>query len=118
MIQIDPWLLVTVLIVYGFVFALAIKFKSGRKVWKIAFWLSLLLPIVVFISAYVSMTSGASSYPDPTRTEIQVGVFFYAVIIGITVSILCLPIWIILGIRAFRKQAGSKGKDVRIEKDG
>ena len=102
MIQVDPWLLLTTLGIYGVVLALAFRLRLTRKIWKTAFWLSFLIPISVVISAYVSMQLGSSSYPDPTRTEIQVGMFFYAVGIGVVVSILCLPIWIVLGIKAFR----------------
>lgn len=48
------------------------------------------------------IAAGASSYSDPTRTEIQAFGFIIAIFIGIGVLVLCMPGWIILGIKAFK----------------
>jgi len=102
LIQIEPWLIVPILIIIvGYVLVLRLRLSKAK--WKIAFWLSFLPPVVAFFIAYILLTSGASSYPDPTRTEIQVFSFFYAAVPGILLSIVLTPMWIILGIKAFRK---------------
>ena len=78
---------------------------------KIAFFASFLLPVVICIAAFMLMNAGASEYTNPTRAEISLAAFLYTVIIGIVVTIICIPVWIMLGIKAFRKQAENKVED-------
>ena len=108
MISINPWLIVTVIVIYIIILVLVLRSKSGKKVWKISFFLSLLIPVIVFFLSYTSGVSEGPSNPFTPRGEWEFAVFFGAAINTIGALIFCLPVWVILGFMAFRKSDSDK----------
>ena len=81
--------------------------RMTKNKWKLSFWLSLLIPCVVFI---LTIVYGQKAEPpsNMNRSEYGLAAFICAAFYGIVVSALCLPLWVRLKRKAFKKTDEAK----------
>jgi len=78
-----------------------------KKKWKLAFWLSLLIPGVVFILTIV-LGLKTETHSNMNRSEYELCVFIGAAFYGMVVSALCIPLWKRLKRKAIMRTGDAK----------